>query len=139
MSVRLDATSHVLDRLFEVIERRRDERPSGSYVVSLLDGGLPTISEKVREEADEVVRAAGGESDEALAHEVADLVFHVFVLLAARRVEPSAIYRELAPSLELYRVRVGDSLTIKAFTKSGYVQSANLKVYGTFAFKGLEK
>jgi ABC-type lipoprotein release transport system permease subunit len=48
-------------------------------------------------------------------------------------------YRELAPSLELYRVRIGDTLTIKAFTKSGYVQSANLKVYGTFAFKGLEK
>jgi hypothetical protein len=48
-------------------------------------------------------------------------------------------YRELVPSLELYRVRVGDMLTIKAFTRSGYVQSANLKVYGTFAFKGLEK
>jgi ABC-type lipoprotein release transport system permease subunit len=48
-------------------------------------------------------------------------------------------YRELAPSLELYRVRIGDTLTIKAFTKSGYVQSENLKVYGTFAFKGLEK
>jgi ABC-type lipoprotein release transport system permease subunit len=48
-------------------------------------------------------------------------------------------YRELAPSLELYRVRIGDPLTIKAFTKSGYVQSATLKVYGTFAFKGLEK
>lgn len=48
-------------------------------------------------------------------------------------------YRELAPSLELYRVRIGDPLTIKAFTRSGYVQSANLKVYGTFSFKGLEK
>ncbi|HKU39289.1 MAG TPA: FtsX-like permease family protein [Polyangiales bacterium] len=48
-------------------------------------------------------------------------------------------YAELAPQLELYRVRIGDDLTIKAFTRSGYVQSANLKVYGTFAFKGLEK
>jgi ABC-type antimicrobial peptide transport system permease subunit len=48
-------------------------------------------------------------------------------------------YRRLAPSLELYRVRIGDTLTIKAFTRSGYVQSANLKVYGTFAFKGLER
>jgi ABC-type antimicrobial peptide transport system permease subunit len=48
-------------------------------------------------------------------------------------------YRELAPSLELYRVRIGDTLTIKAFTRTGYVQSANLKVYGTFAFEGLEK
>jgi ABC-type lipoprotein release transport system permease subunit len=48
-------------------------------------------------------------------------------------------YRELAPSLALYRVPVGSTLTIKAFTKSGYVQSVNLHVYGTFAFQGLEK
>ncbi|HXU82341.1 MAG TPA: ABC transporter permease, partial [Polyangia bacterium] len=47
-------------------------------------------------------------------------------------------YRELAPSLDLYRVRVGDTLVIKAFTKSGYVQSVKLRVYGTFAFQGLE-
>ncbi len=96
MSVRPDAPSQVLDRLFEVIERRRAERPSGSYVVSLLDGGLPAITDKVREEADEVVRAALGESDEALAREVADLIFHVLVLLAARGIEPDAAYRELA-------------------------------------------
>ena len=48
-------------------------------------------------------------------------------------------YDELAPSLTLYRVRVGDTLTIKAFTKSGYVQSVNLRVYGTFTFEGLEE
>jgi phosphoribosyl-ATP pyrophosphohydrolase len=96
MSARLDVPSQVLDRLFEVIARRRDERPSGSYVVSLLDGGLPAITDKIREEADEVVRAACGESDEALAREVADLIFHVFVLLAARGVEPTETYHELA-------------------------------------------
>jgi ABC-type lipoprotein release transport system permease subunit len=48
-------------------------------------------------------------------------------------------YRELAPSLDLYRIRIGDTLTIKAFTRSGYVQSVNLHVYGTFQFQGLEK
>src|SRR6266700_4281413 len=48
-------------------------------------------------------------------------------------------YRELAPSLELYRIRIGDTLTIKAFTRSGYVQSVNLHVYGTFQFQGLDK
>ncbi len=48
-------------------------------------------------------------------------------------------YKELAPSLQLYKVRVGDTLTIKAYTRSGYVQSANLHVFGIFAFKGLEK
>ncbi len=48
-------------------------------------------------------------------------------------------YQQLAPLLELYRVRVGDTLTIKAFTRSGYVKSVNVKVYGTFSFEGLEK
>jgi hypothetical protein len=48
-------------------------------------------------------------------------------------------YNELAPHLALYRVRVGDTLTIKSFTKGGYVQSVNLKVYGTFSFQGLEE
>jgi len=47
-------------------------------------------------------------------------------------------YEQLVPSLQLYKVRVGDTLTIKAFTRNGYVQSANLHVYGVFAFKGLE-
>ncbi len=48
-------------------------------------------------------------------------------------------YDRLAPMLELYRIRVGDTLTIKAFTKTGYSRSINLKVYGTFEFQGLEK
>jgi ABC-type lipoprotein release transport system permease subunit len=48
-------------------------------------------------------------------------------------------YSQLAPSLELYRIRIGDTLTIKAFTRSGYVQSVNVPVYGTFDFTGLEK
>ena len=48
-------------------------------------------------------------------------------------------YEQLAPSLELYRIRIGDILTIKAFTRSGYVQSVNVPVYGTFDFTGLEK
>ena len=51
----------------------------------------------------------------------------------------TVFYRDLAPLLELYRLRVGDVLTITAFTRSGYVQSLNLKVWGTFQFKGLEK
>lgn len=48
-------------------------------------------------------------------------------------------YSELAPLLELYRLRIGDPVTIKTFTSSGYAESQNVKVYGTFDFKGLEK
>lgn len=48
-------------------------------------------------------------------------------------------YDELAPLLELYKLRVGDMLTIKAFTNSGFMENVNVKVWGTFQFKGLEK
>ena len=48
-------------------------------------------------------------------------------------------YKEIAPSVELYRLKPGEMLTIKTFTKGGFMQSANLKIYGTFQFKGLEK
>jgi ABC-type lipoprotein release transport system permease subunit len=50
-----------------------------------------------------------------------------------------AFYADLAPLIELYRLKPGDILTIKAYTKSGFVQAVNIKVYGTFQFKGLEK
>ncbi len=48
-------------------------------------------------------------------------------------------YDKMAPVLTLYRVRIGDILTIKSFSKSGSAQTVNVKVYGTFAFKGIEK
>lgn len=47
-------------------------------------------------------------------------------------------YSQLAPLLQLYRVRIGDTLTITAFTRSGYMQSVNVKVHGTFRLRGLE-
>lgn len=48
-------------------------------------------------------------------------------------------YDQIAPLLELYRLKPGDVLTIQSFTKGGYIQSSNVRVYGTFQFKGLEK
>lgn len=50
-----------------------------------------------------------------------------------------AFYAQLAPLLELYRARPGDVLTLTTFTRSGYVKSVNVKMWGTFRFKGLEK
>jgi ABC-type lipoprotein release transport system permease subunit len=48
-------------------------------------------------------------------------------------------YSELAPLLQLYPVKVGDAITIQAPSKSGYMNSVNVKVYGFIQFKGLEK
>ena len=90
-----DDGAAILDRLFEIITARREERPDESYVVQLLDGGWSAIAAKVREEAEEVVAAGHNESDAALAHEVADLIFHVWVMMASRDVSPDAVYTEL--------------------------------------------
>ncbi|MCC7382745.1 MAG: ABC transporter permease [Deltaproteobacteria bacterium] len=48
-------------------------------------------------------------------------------------------YDVIAPMIELYQVRVGEMMTIRAYTRSGYLKAANVKVYGTFNFRGLEK
>src|SRR5262249_18010496 len=88
--------SDVLDRVYAVIRERARERPAGSYVVQLLDGGVPGIGAKVREESAELLEAAAGRPDPAhVAHEAADLLFHVWVLLGALDVEPARIYAEL--------------------------------------------
>ena len=85
----------ILNRLYEIIMSRRDARPEGSYVVSLFDGGWELMAAKVREEAEEVVQAAKDESDEALTHEVSDLLFHVWVLMASRGIDPVKVFGEL--------------------------------------------
>jgi len=48
-------------------------------------------------------------------------------------------YDELAPLLQLYLFKPGDTITIKTAARSGYINSVNVKVYGVAAFQGLEK
>jgi phosphoribosyl-AMP cyclohydrolase / phosphoribosyl-ATP pyrophosphohydrolase len=72
-----------LPALERVVASRRDGAPAGSYTAELL-ADPPRIGEKVREEADEAARAAADESDERLAEEVADVLYHLDVLLASR-------------------------------------------------------
>lgn len=76
-------TEDILDRLAAVIGSRRRERPDRSYVVRLLDGGIPAISAKVTEEANELVAAAAEGDREHVSREAADLFFHALVLLDA--------------------------------------------------------
>jgi phosphoribosyl-ATP pyrophosphohydrolase/phosphoribosyl-AMP cyclohydrolase len=73
---------------------RAAERPGGSYTVKLLDDP-ELIGAKVEEEAEEVVRAAREESDERLAEEAADLLYHLSVLLASRGVPQAAVMEVL--------------------------------------------
>ena len=77
-------TDPVLEELFAVIESRKTERPEGSYTAELFDHekGENAVLEKLGEELMEVVLAAKDGDGEALAHESADLVYHLLVLLA---------------------------------------------------------
>ena len=82
--------------LWRTIMQRKLERPEGSYVAALLGDGPAGAARKVGEEAVETVTAALAESDERLVEEAADLVFHLYVLLAARGVDIAAVDDELA-------------------------------------------
>ncbi len=87
--------AHLLTRLGATLARRAAERPAGSYTVQLLDAGVPKVSQKVGEEAVEVVVAANTEGPERLASEAADLLYHLLVLLQARGVPLDAVWGEL--------------------------------------------
>jgi phosphoribosyl-ATP pyrophosphohydrolase/phosphoribosyl-AMP cyclohydrolase len=80
----LTAAPHeALPGLERTLEQRAVERPEGSYTAALL-ADPPRIGEKVQEEAEEVTRAAREESDERVAEEAADVLYHLAVLLRSR-------------------------------------------------------
>jgi phosphoribosyl-ATP pyrophosphohydrolase/phosphoribosyl-AMP cyclohydrolase len=77
------APYEVLATLERTIAARAEARPDGSYTAMLL-GDPGRIGEKVQEEAEEVARAAREESDERVAAEAADVIYHLAVLLRSR-------------------------------------------------------
>jgi phosphoribosyl-ATP pyrophosphohydrolase/phosphoribosyl-AMP cyclohydrolase len=92
--------SAVFDRVFDVIlARQRGEgmtqAEGKSYVRSLLAGGADRVGAKLREEAGELHAAIAGESDDRVAAEAADLLFHTLVGLALRGIGPAEVARVL--------------------------------------------
>ena len=77
------APHETLPGLERTIRDRAQERPAGSYTTTLLDD-VAFAGEKVQEEAEEVARAAREESDERVAEEAADVIYHLLVLLHGR-------------------------------------------------------
>jgi phosphoribosyl-ATP pyrophosphohydrolase/phosphoribosyl-AMP cyclohydrolase len=90
-----DPGGHLLTRLAATIAARAAERPEGSYTVQLLDRGIAKISQKVGEEAVELVVAANAEDDARVAAESADLLYHLLVLLQARGITLDAVLHQL--------------------------------------------
>jgi phosphoribosyl-AMP cyclohydrolase / phosphoribosyl-ATP pyrophosphohydrolase len=91
------APHEALPTLERTVRERRAERPQGSYTVELLSDPART-GDKVREEADEVARAAAGEADERVAEEAADVLYHLDVLMLSRELP-------LATALEVLNER----------------------------------
>ena len=76
----------MLEELARVVAQRATAAPADSYTARLLAKGQDQVLKKIGEEATEVVLAAKGESDDRLAEETADLLYHVLVALHQRRV-----------------------------------------------------
>lgn len=91
-----DRGGHLLTRLARMIADRDQERPAESYTTSLFERGIGKIAQKVGEEGVETVIASLSESEERLASEAADLLFHLLILLQARKVPFAAVLDELA-------------------------------------------
>tara|TARA_B100000959_G_scaffold177267_1_gene185435 strand:+ start:310 stop:633 length:324 start_codon:yes stop_codon:yes gene_type:complete len=87
---------NVLSILEEILEQRKSASAENSYVASLYNNGTDQILEKIREESAEVIMAAKGDGNDKIIHEVADLWFHVLVLLRYKNISVSDIETELA-------------------------------------------
>lgn len=87
----------IIEELYEVVEDRRENPRDDSYTSSLFENqkGIDAPLEKLGEEATEVTLAAKDDDGDALVHESADLIYHLFVVLAARGVELEELLEEL--------------------------------------------
>lgn len=91
-----------VSRLEAVLESRKSSSSERSYTKSLYDRGAGVIGDKLREEADELARALESESDERVAQEAGDVMFHLLVGLRARGVTWATV-------LEVLESRMGRS------------------------------
>lgn len=91
-----DGLGVVLEQLYAVVEDRRREMPDDSYTTYLFEKGLDKILKKVGEESAETIIAAKNGDAEALTAEVADLLYHLIVMLVERGLKLEAVSEELA-------------------------------------------
>lgn len=84
-----------LDDLYGLLLGRKQEMPEGSYTTYLFAKGKEKILKKVGEEATEVIIGAMKDSKEETIYEIADLAYHVMVLMAEAGITPEDIRKEL--------------------------------------------
>lgn len=86
----------VLSALSSTIEARRDADPETSYTAKLLTGPEDSLLKKIAEEAGEVIMAAKDADSDHLRYEVADLLYHLLVVMDRWDVTPESLAEELA-------------------------------------------
>ncbi len=85
-----------LGALYELIGGRKTEKKEGSYTTYLFEKGIDKILKKVGEECTEVIIAAKADDKKETIYEVADLAYHVMVMMVEMGITPEDIHRELA-------------------------------------------
>lgn len=85
-----------VDALYELIKGRRTEKKEGSYTTYLFEKGIDKILKKVGEESTEVIIAGKGGDARETVYEIADLYYHVLVLMVQMGISPEQIEKELA-------------------------------------------
>ena len=88
-------TSFDLNTLYELLEGRKKELPEGSYATYLFEKGLDKILKKVGEECTEVIIAAKDQDKKETIYEIADLTYHVMVLMVEAGISIDEIKAEL--------------------------------------------
>jgi phosphoribosyl-ATP pyrophosphohydrolase/phosphoribosyl-AMP cyclohydrolase len=89
------STTCFAPELWRTISERALQRPAGSYTTELLRAGVGACARKVGEEAVELAVASLDEDDDRVVEEAADLVYHLYVLLAARGLDVAAVEDKL--------------------------------------------
>ena len=82
--------------LYRLLEERNIQRPEGSYTTYLFEKGLDKILKKVGEECTEVIIAAKGRDHKETVYEIADLAYHVMVLMVSAGITLGEVKTELA-------------------------------------------
>lgn len=85
-----------MDALYQLLVGRKLEKKEGSYTTYLFEKGIDKILKKVGEECTEVIVAAKGNERDETIYEIADLAYHVMVLMVEMGISPNEIRKELA-------------------------------------------
>lgn len=85
----------IISELYSVIEKRKFSEEEGSYTKYLLDKGTDKILKKVGEECTEVIIASKGDNKEDQICEIADLVYHLLVLMVDKNIKIEEVKEEL--------------------------------------------